>query len=131
MNIFEQASRMKLRFKTDVGPLSADELWDLPLSKPTGNSINNLNALAVDLNRQLKATEESFVDDTKRDAVLQLRFDVVKHIIDVRKAENSAKTEAKQKESQRAKLDELIAQKKGEALSGKSIEELEALRAAL
>jgi hypothetical protein len=126
-NIFEQASRTKLRINTTIGNLSVEDLWELPLT--SANKVN-LDAIAVDLNRQIKATaEESFVKSAKKDEVLQLRFDIVKHIIETRVEENKAKTELKQRESQLSKIDDIIAKKKDAALENLSLEELEKLRA--
>ena len=37
VNIFEQASRNKLRFDTNIkGVISTEDLWDLPLTSDTG-----------------------------------------------------------------------------------------------
>lgn len=128
VNIFEQASRMKLRFDTSVGRVSVEDLWDLPLSS---SNKPNLDAIAVDLNRALKGTEESFVRNVKKDALLQLKFDIVKHVIDTRVAENAAKTEAAQKQAQRDKLDDLIARKEDAKLEELSVDELKEMRKAL
>jgi membrane-associated HD superfamily phosphohydrolase len=126
-NIFEQASRQALRFDTRVGKLSVEDLWQLPL---TSANKANLDEIAIELNRQIKTTaEESFVKQSKKDEVLQLRFDIVKHIIETRVAENEAKTEAKKRESQLGKIDDIIAKKKDAALENLSLEELEKLRA--
>lgn len=126
-NIFEQAARIKLRFDTERGQLSAENLWDLPL---TGANKLSLDKIAVELNRALKATtEESFVKTAKKDTELQLRFDIVKHILDTKVAENEEKTKAKQRESQLSKIDDVIARKKDSELDGMSLAELEALRA--
>jgi len=126
-NIFEQASRQALRFDTRVGKLSVEDLWQLPL---TSANKANLDEIAIELNRQIKATaEESFVKQAKKDEVLQLRFDIVKNIIETRVAENEAKTEAKKRESQLDKIDDIIAKKKDAQLENLSLVELEALRA--
>ena len=50
MNIFEQASRLKLTFSTNKGQLSVEHLWDL--------SLDSLDTLAKGVNRELKASEE-------------------------------------------------------------------------
>lgn len=128
-NIFEQAARTKLRFDTERGQLSAENLWDLPL---TSEHKLSLDKLAVELNREIKATaEESFVKNAKKDTVLQLRFDIVKHIIDTKVAENEAKTKEKVRETQLSKIDEVIAKKQDAALENLSLEELEKMRAGL
>lgn len=124
-NIFEQASRRKLRFTTDIGSLSVEQLWDLPLESKAGKL--SLDMLAIDLHEQLeKVKTKSFVSGSKKDPVTQLRFDIVKQIIDTRVAENKAKTEQKQRDTQIEKLSETLAKKKDAALDDMSVEELEA-----
>lgn len=124
--MFEQAVRLKLRFTTPQGPLMVEDLWDLPLTSKRGA---NLNDLAKDLNRELKAsTDEDFVNPTaKPNDVLKLKFDVVKHVIDVRLAENNAERLAVERRAQKDRLLELIARKQDESLASKSIEELTAM----
>lgn len=124
-NIFEQAARTKLRFTTDIGSLSVEQLWDLPLESKAGRL--SLDLIAIDLHEQLeKVKTKSFVSGSKKDPVTQLRFDIVKQIIDTRVAENAAKTEAKQRDGQIAKLSETLAKKKDAALENLSVDELEA-----
>jgi len=62
-----------------------------------------------------------------RDPRLQLAFDVVKRVIDVRKAENKAAAEARTKAEQKQKILGILARKQDEALESKSEEELRAL----
>lgn len=127
---FEQASRLKVRYDTPKGPLSVEDLWDLPL---TSARSANLNDIAKGLNRELKNTdEEDFVNrGTKTNTVLQLKFDIVKHVIDVRLAENEqARTEAERRD-RKQRLLELIAQKQDESLAAKSVDELQAMVNAL
>lgn len=126
--LFESAARLKLRFASNVGQLSVEDLWDLPLTSATKA---NLDQIAVELNRQLKGTEESFVSTGKKNAVLELKFEIVKHIIGVRVAENQAKLDEQNRKARKAQLEELIEQKKGEGLKAMSIEELEAQLKAL
>lgn len=44
--MFEKASRMKLRFNTQRGVLSVEDLWDLPLIQ--------LDNIAIALNKKLQ-----------------------------------------------------------------------------
>jgi hypothetical protein len=126
-NQFELASRQKLRFDSPKGQLSVEDLWDLPLTSTTGRA--NLDDIAVGLHRQLKESSEvSFVtpvaaklNDT------QLKFDLAKHIIDVRVAERNAAAEATKRRETKQRVLEIIESKKDEALRGKSLEELTAL----
>lgn len=120
-NLFEQATRQKLRFESVAGLLSVEDLWVLPLesaNKP------NLDAIAVELNRQLKGTDESFVSTGKKNKVLDLKFEIVKYIIEVRVAENTARLEESARLAKRTKLAELIARKQDQSLENMSLEEL-------
>ena len=128
---FEKASRIRLRFDTPQGSLTVEDLWALPLTSRTGRA--NLDDIAKSLNRQLKETaEESFVvKNNKTNEGLQLAFDLVKHVIEVRVAENEAADQAAAKKEQKQKLLALIVEKKEEDLKGKTVEELEAMVGAL
>lgn len=126
-NIFEHASRIKLRFQTVRGPLSVEDLWDLPLSAATNAS---LDSVAKEASKALKeAAEESFIKpaNTSSNVVLQLRMDIVKHVIEVRLRENENNTQAAAKAAQRQTILALIDQKQNEKLSGLTVEELKAM----
>lgn len=126
MNIFEKASRLRLRF--NVGTLSnltVEDLWSLPL---TGNKGNSLDALAINLNKKLTdETPKSYVTktDTKTDTTTQLSFDIVKHIIDVRLAEQAAQQDKMIKSAKRAQLEQLKSQKQMAELENLTIEEID------
>jgi hypothetical protein len=124
MNLFEQASRLSVRFTTPKGSLMVEDLWDLPLTSTTGAALDNI---AKDLNKQLKeADTESFVVKAKAlDTILQLKFDIVKHIIEVRLEENETAKTTKDKKEKKQKLLSLIAQKQDEKLLGLSLEDLQ------
>ena len=61
------------------------------------------------------------------DPTLQLRFDIVKHIVTSKVAEANAKTVEKVRDSQRSQIKALIQDKENEALKGLTVEELKAL----
>lgn len=133
--MFEQASRMKLRIDTNLGGISIEDLWDLPLTV-THPSRVSLDKIAIALHRQVKEIGDvtSFVEPaaTDRNAeTLQLSFEIVKHIIGVRvKERDEARTAADRKEKKQRLL-ELIARKEDEALGEKSVDELRALAESL
>ena len=85
--MYEKALRMKLRFETPQGPLTVEDLWDLPLQTTRANRAS-LDDVARGLHLQLKSGADiSFVDTAKKsDPTAQLKFDIAKHIIDVRLA---------------------------------------------
>ena len=129
--MFEAATRLKLRFDSTKGQLQIEDLWDLPLTSTKGQA--NLDDIARGLHRQLKNSDDvSFVNvDQKSDAVVQIKFDIVKHIIDVRLAENAAAATARANKEQKQKLMAIRAQRSDDALQTVSIEELDAMIAAL
>ena len=127
--MFEQACRLKLRFETSRGVLSIEDLWDLPLS---GTIRVNLNDIAIALHNQLKHDTVSFVEDEQRpDPRLALSFEIVKHVIAVKKAEAKTALEARDKAEKKQRILGLIAQKQDEALGAKSEDELRELLAGL
>lgn len=136
-DIFERATKKKLRFATPTGNLSVEDLWDLPLETPSTSSRRalqtSLNEIAVGLYTELKnAPMVSFVSDKQpENADVQLRFDIVKHIIEVRKAQQQQAEAAASKREQKAKIMEILSKKKDQDLENKSAEELEALLANL
>lgn len=129
-NIFEKASRQKLRFASQRGDLTVEQLWDLPL---TSQNAASLDSIAVALDTEIRNTApRSFVSSTTTgNTVLELKLDVVKHIIEVRMEENKRKAEQAEKAQQRKLLDDQIASKENEQLLSGSLEELKAKRAAL
>jgi hypothetical protein len=130
-NIFERAARSKIRFATNKGMLTAEDLWDLPLT--SDRSYVNLDDLARSLNRQLKnEQDESFVEDVSHNNLaLKLSFDLVKHVIDVKLEERDLAKSAAERRKSKARILEIIESKQDQELSSKSLEELTALAAAL
>lgn len=127
MSMFEKATRLKLRFDTPKGPLAAEDLWDLPLTSTTGRA--NLDEIAKGLFRQLKESDEvSFVQPTQTaDKATQLKFDIVKHVIEVRVAERDASELARANKEKKQLILSIIAQKEVEQFSNTSLDELKAM----
>ena len=123
INLFETASRQKLRFKANNGQVSVEDLWDLPLTQ--------LDAMAKELRRQTRDTEESFIENVKVDKTLETRFEIVKHVIRVRMEERQAKQDAKDRDARRKVLLEQIENRQQAELASKPLAELQAELAAL
>lgn len=125
---FAAASKQKVRFNTSRGQLSVEDLWDLPLTSPTGRSVN-LNDIAKGISREIKeAGDEDFVDDVQKpNALLALKLDLVKHVISVKKAERDAADQAAKKAMQKQKILEIIDSKQNKELEEKSIEGLRSM----
>lgn len=125
LELFERASKKKLRFETDLGTLSVEDLWDLPLQATRGV---NLDDLAKSFSKALKEEEEeSFVEKPKPNkklADLRLRFAIVKRIIEVQ-LEAREKAEQKAERKQRAeKIKEILARKEDAKLERTSEKKL-------
>lgn len=118
-NIFEIASRLKIRFQTDKGLLTVEDLWALPLTK--------LDALARAANKQLKAEdEESFiVESVAKDKKLEVSFELLKHVIKVRMEENKNAKVSQQRLEELNMLKDILANKKNEELHSMPIDEIE------
>ncbi|MDR1638314.1 MAG: hypothetical protein LBT59_01340 [Clostridiales bacterium] len=125
--MFEKAARLKYRFESSKGLLTVEDLWDLPLTSETKRA--NLDDIARELHKQLKSGDDiSFVyPERKSNATIQAKFDIVKHIIDVKLLELEAAKKAEQNKLQKQKILRLISEKDDEVLRGKSREELTAL----
>ena len=128
INMFERASREKLRFPSVKGELTIEQLWDLPLQSSRSNTVD-LDSVARTVNTDLKAvTEESFVEtrSNPQKAVLTLKLDILKHIIATKQAENAQKVALAANASEIARLKAVLAEKNDEALKGMSQEDIEA-----
>lgn len=132
-NIFELASRLGIRFASPKGPLTVEDLWNLPLQSNTGKA--NLDDIAKDIYRTIKERGEviSFVAPAtnEKSEEGELALAIVKRIIEVRVAERDAESQKRKRAEEKQKILALIADKQDEALKGKSLEELQAMVNAL
>ena len=129
--LFEKATRLKLRFGSPQGPLTVEDVWDLPLTSRAGRA--NLDDIARFYSRELKEQEtESFVTKPPRkDAALVLGFEIIKRVIEVRLEENKAEKDKADKAKKKTRLLELLAKKQDDKLGDMSEEDLLAQIAAL
>lgn len=128
MSIFEQATRSKLRFSTKKGMLTVEDLWDLPLVSVSGAQVNLDDLARVAYKEMEESACQSFVQkSSKISETAKLKFDTIKHIIDVKLAERDAAIERSEKAAKKQRILELIANKEDESLAGKSLEELQKL----
>ncbi len=124
MNIFEKAAKNRLRFETDKGSITVEDLWDVPLESRGALSLDNI---ARGLNREINLLDsESFVSKkTTVNDLLELKFSIVKHIIEckLKSAETAEKAEATRQ--QRERIRDIIAQKQDQVLLDTDVAELE------
>lgn len=128
--LFLTAARSKFRFSCSAGQLSAEDLWDLPLS---GRGAN-LDDIARGLHKSLKDADGdiSFVKPAVKTTVdLQSKFDLVKYVIDTKMAERDVYAAAQEKAATKQKLLAKLAEKKDRALDDLSAEQIEEMIGAL
>jgi hypothetical protein len=125
MEQFKQASKLKLRFATDKGLLSTEQLWDLNQTQ--------LANLIKSIKKVLKQTDNdddlSFLTTTSSvaDTENKLRFDIAKEIYLTKKKEIEELRDAAQIKQENEKILSIIARKKESKLEEMSVEELEKL----
>ncbi len=117
--MFEKSSRLKLRFETNKGLVRDEDLWDLALE--------SLNTMAIGVKRQLvEESGESFIKTkTKANVELELKLEILVHIINTKIAEKEVAKAKATKKAQLDQLNQLLANKKMQDLENLSSEELE------
>lgn len=129
-NIYKEALLNRVRFSTNVGLLTLEEVMDLPLTSKSGLSVDSL---AVDLVNKLKNENKeivSLVNEGKEDIeryVDELKLEVLKDIIEYKKALIEEKRKAQAENSEKRRIMEALARKKEDKYNDMSIEELEEL----
>ena len=125
INLFEYATRNKLRFPSARGELTTEQLWDVPLRS---KDEFNLNSIAKAASKAWKdAAEENFVETTKTSEHLRLELtlEIVKYVIGVKLAEEEAAKNRAAKKAEKEKLLQILAEKQTGQLSELSEKELE------
>lgn len=120
--MYKLASKLRLRFNSQRGPLSAEQLWNL--------SAPELDAMAVALEAEYKASgKKSFLTKkSKKDKEIKLKFDIVLDVLNTKLEESDQLADAREVRAHNAKIDALIVDKQDEELKGKSIADLERMR---
>lgn len=126
-NLFEKALRNKVTFNFK-GTISLYDLWDLKLEE--------IDSLYRTLSKEAKATESEgegllATRTTKANAAIKLKLDILKYVFETLRAENEKKEKSAERKRKSQELLALISEKEGDALKGKSVEELRAEFAAL
>lgn len=132
-NIFESATRIGLYFDTPKGSLTVYDIWRLPIQ---GGSVN-LNGILVGLHHTLREEDTevvSFIPEEAeagvgkiydQKAMNKLRFDIVKHIFDIKYKEQQDLKLRKEKMREKQELLGILADQKAQALRNLTPEELQ------
>lgn len=128
-NHFALAAKNKLRFNTNRGQLSTEDLYDL--------SLKDLDRLAVGIDAEIGTDRKTFLANTDSTPVSkarvenELRLEILKAVIEDKQADNAAKRAAAEKKSRVEFLKNLREKKEIDKLETLSIEEIDAQLAAL
>ena len=121
MDIYKQATKDKVRFKTPSGLLPAENLFDL--------STNVLDALAVEADEALeKLGKKSYLAKRSANSTLaQLKRDIIVDVLKTKVEEEEAATQRSEDKKHDEKILELIAEAELGDLKKKTPDELRAL----
>lgn len=120
MNIFETAARKKLRFASSRGELTAEQLFDL--------SLVELDIIGRPIVADIKGAATESLIPTKPNPLLpdlEIKLEIVKHVIAAKVAERDAAVKAQEKATKRRKILAAIAAKDEQAFTSASRDELE------
>lgn len=126
MNIYKYAAQHAIRFASNRGMLTVEQLFDLPLKSDSGFCLDNV---AKAISAGLKSLDsESFVEEVKPDSNkndLQVAFEIVKDVIATKKAANEAVRLRQENAARKHRILELINEKKDAKFKELTIDELE------
>ncbi len=130
MNIFKKASEMKLRFTSNRGELTTEQLWELPLTSQTKA---NLNDVAITISHNIKEVIDFVGNSTNTNSTETLKLEIVKEIIADKKKAISDKADKFKRTQEIEKLEEILERKEDastEKMSKKDIKaKIEELKA--
>jgi hypothetical protein len=119
-NLFEMATRNKMRFSSTKGELSVEDLWDL--------SDKDLDVVYKNLkDQEVKSSEESLLDDANVDPKLTAAIGIVRYIFTTKRNERLAEKERIDKKLKQKKYIDALSKKQDEAIEKMSEAELRAM----
>lgn len=125
-HLFVIASRKKYRFTSNRGPLTVEQLWDLPLTIADGF---DLNVVAREQARALSDLQQQDFVGTQNSAAVTAatdKLDIVKFIIKAKQDEAEARRAAADNRQRRDVLLAALEQKETAALQALTPEQLRA-----
>jgi predicted DNA-binding protein len=127
MDPFKEAAKLKLRFASPVGPLTTEQLFDLPLT--TANSKSpSLDDIYRGVSKSLREMNDDSLLETKNNPQkkgMQLQQNILRLVIEEKLEAAAAAVERKQRAELRDKIEAAIADKSDQALRAKTLEELQ------
>jgi hypothetical protein len=124
-DIYKYAAQNLLRFPSARGDLMVEQLFQVPLRSANGF---DLDTIAKEINSELKGvSEESFVEDptsNPRKQRLTVSLDIVKDVIATKQLAGKEARLKAERNTERAKILDIMAAKQNETLSQASLAEL-------
>lgn len=119
--MYKEALQKKLRFKTNKGMITTEDLFDL--------SLQSLNTLAIMLDKKISdAPKKSFIEELPAEENDdELRFNIVKDVINIKLKARKDNIDKAQADAQKKRILEILAKRDDEELEKKSTEELRAM----
>lgn len=122
---YDTITRNKVRFPSIRGPISAEQVWDVPLIAKDGFSLDDI---AKEVNGRIKeCSVESFVTDnieSREKTVLDAMLTFLKHVIATKIDERDKALDSRRKSEQAQTLMAAIHRKETSELDNLSVEEL-------
>ncbi len=131
INIFELASRKQLRFISNKGTISTEDLWNMPLTSKNGFDLDTIGAQVLADLDDLKSRSLVNTAPHPRAPELDLKLALLKHVIAFKQEANAAALAKAKKTEERNKLIDLLGKKQDAALDALSEDEIKAKLAAL
>jgi hypothetical protein len=121
---YKQATKLRLRFDTEKGVLSIEQLWDLNRAQ-LSRTIRSVKETIIEQDDD----DLAFLEDSSRtvDSIDKLKFEILKDIYITKKEEAEDLINARKRKEHNERIMTLIQEKKEGQLKDKSVEELEAM----
>lgn len=121
VNLFEWATKNKVRFESTRGLLTVEDLWTLPLTSKNGVSLKTVYASLKDV----VGVDDDFLKEmSEKDIDAERKMSIIKHIAEQRQEEAKASEERAKKRERNALIRDMIHEREIDSLREKTPEEL-------
>lgn len=123
--MYKEATRLKLRFPSNRGELTVEQLWDLSL-----NSLKNIVKSMYNAKKKFTKMDDELsflegVEDSEEQKLAELRYNIVKDIYTTKANENKEALSTAEKKAKKQQLLEIMQRKRGQKFENMSEEELQ------
>lgn len=123
--MFKEATRLKLRFPSNRGELTVEQLWDLSL-----NSLKNIVKSMYNAKKKFTKMDDELsflegVEDSEEQKLAELRYNIVKDIYTTKANENKEALSTAEKKAKKQQLLEIMQRKREQKFENMSEEELQ------